>query len=165
MRKLNNRTVKDAYALPRIEDSLDSLNGAMWFTSLDLKSGYWQVEMDEESRPYTAFTVGPLGFYECCRMPFGLCNAPATFQRLMESCLGDLHLQQCIIYLDDIIIFSKTPEEHLGRLRNVFQKLKEAGLKLKPSKCEFFKQEIKYLGHVVSKDGIATDNSKDTSDH
>ena len=160
LRKLNNRTVKDAYALPRIENSLDSLNGAMWFTSLDLKSGYWQVEMDEESQPYTAFTVGPLGFYECCRMPFGLCNAPATFQRLMESCLGDLHLQQCIIYLDDIIIFSKTPEEHLGRLRNVFQKLREAGLKLKPSKCEFFKQEIKYLGHVVSKDGIATDNSK-----
>ena len=107
LRKLNNRTIKDAYALPRIEDSLDSLNGACIFTSLDLISGYWQVELDEASIPLTTFTVGPLGFYECCRMPFGLCNAPATFQRLMESCLGELHLQQCIIYLDDIIVFVK----------------------------------------------------------
>ena len=160
LRKLNNRTIKDAHALPRIEDSLDSLNGAQIFTSLDLKSGYWQVELDEESIPLTAFTVGPLGFYECCRMPFGLCNAPATFQRLMESCLGDLHLQWCIIYLDDIIVFSKTPEEHIERLRGVFEKLSSAGLKLKPSKCEFFKAEINYLGHVVSKEGIRTDDKK-----
>ena len=160
LRKLNNRTIKDAHALPRIEDSLDSLNGAQIFTSLDLKSGYWQVELDEESIPLTAFTVGPLGFYECCRMPFGLCNAPATFQRLMETCLGDMHLQWCIIYLDDIIVFSKTPEEHIERLRGVFQKLADAGLKLKPSKCEFFKAEINYLGHVVSKDGIRTDEKK-----
>ena len=107
LRKLNARTVKDAYSLPRIEDTLDSLNGACIFTSLDLKSRYWQVELDEESIPLTAFTVGPLGFYECVRMPFGLTNAPATFQRLMESCLGELHLDWCIIYLDDIIIFSK----------------------------------------------------------
>ena len=105
LRKLNARTVKDAYSLPRIEDALDSLNGACIFTSLDLKSGYWQVELDEDSIPLTAFTVGPLGFYECVRMPFGLTNAPATFQRLMESCLGELHLDWCIIYLDDIIIF------------------------------------------------------------
>ena len=82
-----------------------------FFTSLDLKSGYWQVEMEEESKPLTAFTVGPLGFFECERMPFGLTNAPATFQRLMESCLGDLHLNWCIIYLDDIIVFSETPGE------------------------------------------------------
>ena len=91
---------------------------------------------------------------------FGLCNAPATFQRLMETCLGDMHLQWCIIYLDDIIVFSKTPEEHIERLRGVFQKLADAGLKLKPSKCEFFKAEINYLGHVVSKDGIRTDEKK-----
>ena len=82
------------------------------FTSLDLKSGYWQVEMDEESKALSAFTVGPLGVYECERMPFGLMTAPATFQHLMESCLGELHLNWCIIYLDDIIVFSKTPEEH-----------------------------------------------------
>ena len=116
LRKLNARTIKDAQTLPRIEDSLDSLGGAVIFTSLDLKSGYWQVELDEESIPLTAFTVGPLGFYECLRMPFGLTNAPATFQRLMENCLGDLHLNWCIIYLDDIIVYSKTPEEHIKRL-------------------------------------------------
>ena len=114
--KLNSRTIKDAYSLPKIEESLDCLNGAKIFTSLDLKSGYWQVLMSEESIPYTAFTVGLLGFYECVRMPFELTNAPATFQGLMESCLGELHLQYCIIYLDDIIIFSKNPADHITRL-------------------------------------------------
>ena len=113
LRHLNSHTIKDTYSLPRIEESLDCLNGACIFTSLDLKSGYWQVEMDEKSIPYMAFTVGPLGFYECICMPFRLTNAPTTFQRLMESCLGELHLQYCIIYLYDIMIFSKTPEEHL----------------------------------------------------
>ena len=127
LRKLNARTVKDAYSLPHIEDTLDSLNGACIFTSLDLKSGYWQVELDEESIPLTAFTVGPLGFYECVRMPFGLTNAPATFQRLMESCLGELHLDWCIIYLDDIIIFSRTPDDHITRLEGVLEKLAKAG--------------------------------------
>ena len=116
--------------------------------------------MAENSIPYTAFTVGPLGFYECVRMPFGLTNAPATFQRLMESCLGELHLQYCIIYLDDIIIFSKTPEEQLQRLRKVFEKLSESGLKLKPSKCEFFKRRLEYLGHIVSEKGIETNPKK-----
>ena len=89
---------------------LSCLNGAEWFTSLDLKSGYWQVEMEDDCKALTAFTVGPLGFYECERMPFGLTNAPAMFQHLMQSCLGSLHLQYCIIYLDDRIVFSKTPE-------------------------------------------------------
>ena len=105
--------MKDAYSLPRIEDSLDSLNGSCIFTSIDLKAGYWQVEMDPKSIPLTAFTIGPLGFYECVKMPYRLMNAPATFQRLMETCLGDLHLNWCIIYLDDVVIFSRTPEEHL----------------------------------------------------
>ena len=113
LRKLNSQTVKDAYSLPRIDETLDCLNGAQWFTSLDLKSGYWQVELDKDSKALTAFTVGPLGFYQCIRMPFGLTNAPATFQRLMESCLGDMHLKWVIIYLDDIIIFSKTLENIL----------------------------------------------------
>ena len=119
LRKLNNQTIKDAQSLPRIEDSLDCLNGASIFTSLDLQSGYWQVEMTEDSKPLTAFTVGPLGFYECVWMPFGLTNAPATFQCLMETCLGEMHLKWCIIYLDDIIVFSRTPEEHIERLRGV----------------------------------------------
>ena len=160
LRKLNARTVKDAYSLPCIEDTLDSLNGACIFTSLDLKSGYWQVKLDEDSIPLTAFTVGPLGFYECVRIPFGLTNAPATFQRLMELCLGELHLDWCIIYLDDIIIFSKNPDDHITRLKGVFEKLAKAGLKFKPSKCEFFRSSLKYLGHIVSKDGIATDPRK-----
>ena len=160
LRKLNARTVKDAYSIPRIEDTLDSLNGACIFTSLDLKSGYWQVELDDESIPWSAFTVGPLGFYECIRMPFGLTNAPAMFQKLMESCLGDLHLNWCIIYLDDIIIFSKNPDDHITQLKGVFKKLAQAGLKLKPSKCEFFRPKLKYLGHIVSPQGIATDPTK-----
>ena len=160
LRKLNAHTIKDAYSLPRIEDSLDTLNGSCIFTSIDLKVGYWQVELEEKSIPLTAFTVGPLGFFECSRMPFGLTNAPATFQHLMETCLGDLHLNWCIIYLDDVILFSKTPKEHIERLEAVFQKISEAGLKLKPSKCEFFRSRIHYLGHIVSKNGIETDPKK-----
>ena len=160
LRKLNTCTIKDAQTLPWIEDSLNSLNGAVIFTSLDLKSGYWQVELDEDSIPYTAFTLRPLGFYEYLHMPFGLTNTPATFQHLMENCLGDLHLNWCIIYLDDIIVYSKTSEEHLERLEAVFQKIGKAGLKLKPSKCEFFKSRITYLGHIVSNKGITMDPKK-----
>ena len=117
LRKLNNKTIKDAQSFPRIEDSIDCLDGATIFTSLDLQSGYWQVELTEAGRPLTAFTVGPLGFYECGWMPFCFTNGPATFQCLMESCLGDMPLKWCIIYLDDIIVFSKTPEEHIQRLK------------------------------------------------
>ena len=160
LRRLNNRTVKDAYSLPRIESILDSLGGAQIFTTLDLKAGYWQVEMAEECKAYTAFTCGPLGFYECDTMPFGATNAPATFQRLMHDCLGDLNMNWCIVYLDDIIIFSDTKEEHIKRLEAVFQKLMAAGLKLKPTKCFFFKDEIEYLGHVVSGKGISTNPKK-----
>ena len=113
LKRLNARMIKDAYSLHHIDETLDCLGGAMIFTSLDFKSGYWQVETDEESKALTAFMVSPLGFCECERMPFRLMNAPATFQHLMESCLGELHLNWCIIYLDDIIVFSRTPEEHL----------------------------------------------------
>ena len=116
--------------------------------------------MEEESKPLTAFTVGPLGFYKCERMPFGSTNTPATFQHLMENCLGELHLSWCIIYLDDIIVFSGDPKEHLTRLKGVFAKLAEVGLKLKPGKCKFFKTKITYLGHIVSSKGIETDPKK-----
>ena len=160
LQKLNNCTIKDGYALPRIEDTLDCLHGAMWFSTLDLKSSDWQVELEEEAKPLTAFTIGPLGFWEWGRMPFGLTNAPTTFQRLMESCLGELHLSWCIIYLDDIIVSSQTPEEQLVRLQAVFNKLKTAGLKLKFSKCELFRKQINYLGHVVGHNGVATDPKK-----
>ena len=160
LRKLNARTVKDAYSLPRIDETLERLKGSCIFSSLDLKSGYWQVEIEEESKKYTAFTCGPLGFFECNRMPFGATNAPATFQKLMESCLGDLNLNWCIIYLDDVVVYAPTMEEHLKRLSRVFQKLKEVGLKLKPSKCQLFRKSISYLGHVVSEEGVRTDPKK-----
>ena len=108
----------------------------------------------------TVFTIGPLGFYECDRMPFGLTNVPATFQQLMETCLWDLNLNWCIMYLDDIVIFSKDLASHLERLEAMFQKLEQAGLQLKLSRCELFWQQITYLGHIVSAQGIATDKSK-----
>ena len=160
LRKLNNRTVKDAYSLPRIETLLDTFLGSTIFTTLDLKAGYWQVEMAEECKAFTAFTCGPLGFYECETMPFGATNAPATFQRLMHNCLRDLNMTWCVVYLDDIIVFSDNPKDHIVRLEAVFKKLASAGLKLKPSKCFFFKEEIDYLGHLVSGKGVATSPTK-----
>ena len=159
-RKLNSRTIRDAYTLPRIDDTIDTLIGAKYFSKLDLRSGYWQVEMKEEDKHKTAFSVGSLGFFECNRMAFGLTNAPATFQRLMERCMGELNLRECLIFLDDILIFSVTFEEHIRRLEAVFSRLHEHGLKLKPSKCEFFKSSVKYLGHVVSEHGVETDPDK-----
>ena len=159
-RKLNSKTKRDAYALPRINEMFDSLYGARWFSSLDIKSAYWQVEVEEANKEKTAFTVGPLGFYECNRMPFGLSNAPATFQRLMENCLGDMNMQSCLIYLDDIVVFSRTYEEHIERLKKVFERLVEAGLKLSSAKCNLFQKELKYLGHIVSPESIATDPKK-----
>ena len=153
-RKLNALTVKDSHPLPRICETLDSLVGAAYYSTFDLTSGFWQVPMDEESKQYTAFTLGSMGLYECERMPFGLCNAPATFQRLMQNCLGELNLTYCLIYLDDVIVYSKTLEEHLLRMRVVFDRIREAGLKLKSSKCDIFKREINYLAHHVSKRGI-----------
>ena len=110
--------------------------------------------MDEESKQYTAFTLGSMGLYECESMPFGLCNAPPTFQRLMLNCLGELNLTYCLIYLDDVIIFSRMEEEHLERMPVVFDRFWEHGLKLKPSKCEVFKAKINYLAHHVSKRGV-----------
>ena len=159
-RRLNSLTKKDAYMLPRFDDTIDTLAGSKFFSKLDLRSGYWQVEIEEEDKEKTAFSVGNLGFYQSERMSFGLCNAPATFQRLMEKCMGELHLRECLIFIDDILIFSKTFEEHLARLQSVFGRLEQHNLKLKPSKCEFFKSAVSYLGHIVSEDGISTDPEK-----
>ena len=153
-RKLNSLTVKDSHPLPRICETLESLAGAAHFLTFDMNSGFWQVPMDEESKQYTAFTLGSIGLYECESMPFGLCNTPSTFQRLMQTCLGKLNLTYCLIYLDDVIVFSDMPEEHLRRMHVVFDCLREHGLKLKPSKCEVFKLEINYLAHHVSQKGV-----------
>ena len=111
---------KDSYQLLRIQEALESLVGAGHFSCLDLKSGFWQIKMDELSKQYTMFTVGNLGFFKCSCMPFGLCNAPATFQWLMKNCLGELNLTYYLIYLDNIVIFSQTAEEHLHHLHIIF---------------------------------------------
>ena len=151
---LNACTKKDSYPLPQIQEVLESLVGAGHFSCLDLKSRFWQIRMDEALKQYTTFTVGNLGFFECDRMPFGLCNALATFQWLMQNCMGELNFIYCLIYLDDLIMFLWTAEEHLHHLCVVFDHLREYNLKLKPSKCSLFKEEINYLAHKVSKAGI-----------
>ena len=153
-RKLNSLTVKDSHPLPCICKTLESLAGAAHFLAFDMNSGFWQVPMTKESKQYTAFTLGSMGLYECESMLFGLCNAPPIFQRLMQNCLGELNLTYCLIYLDDVIVFSDMPDEHLRRMRVVFDRLREHGFKLKPSKCEVFKSEINYLAHHVSWKGV-----------
>ena len=140
-------TKKVSYHLPRIQEVLESLVGAGHFSCLDLKLGFWQIKMEEASKQYTAFTVGNLGCFECNCMPFGLCNAPATFQRLMQNFLSELNMIYCLIYLDDIIVFSWTAEEHLHCLCAVFDWFQEYNLKLKPSKCILFKEEINHQAH------------------
>ena len=152
--QLNERTEKDSFPMPRMIDTMETMVGAKIFSSMDLKSGFWQVKMAEESRPYTAFTVGSLGVYEFLRMRFSLCNVPAMFQRLMQNCLGELNLTYALIYLDDVVVFADTEAEHLKRLRAIFEQFHEHGLKLKPTKCDFFKNEITYLGHQVSVEGM-----------
>ena len=159
-RWLNNRTKKDNYCLPRVEEILDSLNGAKYFSKLDLKSGYHQIPIAEEHKERTAFTVGPLGFWEHNRLAFGLCNSPATFQRVMEHCFSDMNLKIMFIYIDDIIVFSNSYSEHVERLNLVFQRLRECGLKLAAQKCELFRTSISFLGFVVSERGIETDPEK-----
>ena len=158
-RKLNKITRKDNYPLPRIDDLLEAFRGCKWFTSLDLAAGYWQVLMKLEDIEKTAF-ITPDGTYEFLVMPFGLCNAPATFQRMMNLIFEDLLMRYIKVYLDDCNIHSQTFEKHLNHLEEVFNRLRKAGLKLKPSKCHFCQQEIKFLGHIVGKDGIKTDPSK-----
>ena len=153
-RCLNTCTKKDSYPLPQIQEALESMVGSVHFSSMDFKSGFWQIKMASESQQYMAFTVGNLGFYEFTRMLFGLCNAPATFQHRMQNTLGELNLTYCVIYLDDIIVFSHTEEEHLERLRVVFERFQEFNLKLKPLKCSFFQSEIMCLAHHILWRGI-----------
>ncbi|GBO35515.1 Retrovirus-related Pol polyprotein from transposon 17.6, partial [Araneus ventricosus] len=158
-RKLNEITIKDSYPLPRIDDTLDALNGSQWFSTLDLKSGYWQVEIQPEDKEKTAFTTGQ-GLWQFRVMPFGLCNVPATLERLMETVLRGLTSEACLVYLDDIIIVGRTFQEHLNNIRKVFQRLQKANLKLSPKKCRFFRKEVSYIGHIISADGVKTDPEK-----
>ena len=158
-RKLNLVTHRDAYPLPRTDATLDSFAGCKYFTTLDLASGYWQVTLEESDKEKTAFSTLQ-GHYEFNVMPFGLTNAPATFQRFMECALAGLTNEQCLIYLDDIIVFSSSFVEHLQRLRNIFVALRQARLQLKLSKCTFASTTVYYLGHVVSATGVKPDPHK-----
>ena len=123
---------------PRIHNVINALRGSCYYMTVNLLSGFWQTPMAEESKQYTAFIIGMLGFYECECMPFGLCNAPVTFQQLMQNCLGELNYTTCLVYLDDMIIYSSTQEEHLDWLKEVLERFQLNGLKFKPSKCSFF---------------------------
>lgn len=158
-RRLNDVTVKDRHPLPRVDDMLEAMRGASYFTSLDAASGYWQIPVAPQDIPKTAFVCSE-GLFEWTVMPFGLCNAPATYQRMMQEILSGYFWNFCVCYIDDILIYSKTFEEHLEHLRLVLKRVSAAGLLLKPSKCEFVKREINFLGHVVSGDGIRTDPKK-----
>jgi hypothetical protein len=148
-RKLNAITVKDRYPLPLIEDQLERLSGSCVFTTLDLKAGYHQIPMAEDSKKFTAF-ITPDGHYQYTRMPFGLTNAPAVFQRAINMALGLLRHEYALVYLDDILVISKTVEEGLERLDNVLNALNKAGLTLNLEKCEFLKNSIEYLGTEIS---------------
>lgn len=158
-RKVNAITHKDVYPLSIIDDILTYLGEATFFTNLDLFSGYWQIPIREQDKEKTAF-VTPDGHYEFNVLSFGLCSAPATFQQMADIVFKDLKWKEILIYLDDIIVFSKTFEEHLTRLRKVFDRLRRAKLTLKPSKCTYMYKKASVLGYEVSGDGIASDNSK-----
>jgi len=158
-RKLNEITVKDAYPIPKIEDCIDTLSGSKWFCTLDLLSGYHQVEMDEADKEKTAFSTHR-GHHQFTRMSFGLTNAPATFERLMDLVLKGLNWEQCLVYLDDVVVFGNSFEETMVNLRLVLERFREANLKIKPPKCALFQREVLYLGHIISENGVACDPSK-----
>ena len=159
MRQLNNLTLKDSYPLPRVDSCLESLGGAVYFSTLDLRQGYWQQELDEESSQKTAF-VTRRGIFKFNVLAYGLCNAPASFQRLMDMVLNGLTWQVCLVYLDDVVVFSSTFEDHVSRLQQVFDRFRVARLKLKPSKCKLFQRQIRFLGHIVSAEGVSPDPQK-----
>jgi hypothetical protein len=158
-RKLNAVTQFDSYPLPRIDETLDHLSGAQWFTTLDLISGYWQVGLTPEAKLKSAFCTRS-GLYLWKVMPFGLCNAPSTFERLMERVLQGLQWHTCLVYIDDVVVFGQDEMQLLERMEEVFQRLKDAGLKVKPRKCSFFARETSYLGHVISGEGIKVSPEK-----
>lgn len=153
-RWLNSITKKDSYPLPRINNSLRVLGGSKYFSAMDLTSGYWQANLSPEDQEKCAL-ISSEGLFKPTRMPQGLCNAPATFQRAIYNILGDLKMSFVLVYLDKITVFLRILHEHLSHLRLVFNCLQDAGLKLKPSKCSFFQSEMEFLSHRVSCDGIA----------
>ena len=158
-RRLNDCTYKDSFPLPHIDSCLDALGGSSYFSTMDLRSGFWQVAIDERDEDKTAF-ITRKGQFRFKVLSFGLANSPVVFQRLMSMVLAGLAWQTCLVYIDDIIVVGKTFEEHLHNVAQVLQRLREAGLKLKPSKCKLFRTRVKFLGHVVSGEGTEPDPEK-----
>ncbi|XP_050310841.1 uncharacterized protein LOC126746579 [Anthonomus grandis grandis] len=158
-RKLNEVTVNDKYSLPNISDLLDQLGKCQYFTTLDLASGFHQIEIDPKDISKTAFSVEN-GHYEFVRMPFGLKNAPSTFQRVMDNILMGILNKRCLVYMDDIIIYSPTIHEHINRLQEVFKRLRKSNLKIQPDKCEFLRKEVAYLGHLITENGVKPNPAK-----
>lgn len=158
-RQLNNKTEQDAYPLPNIEEILDQLGRARYFSAFDLASGFHQIPMDPISKKKTAFST-PQGHYEFARMPFGLKNAPATFQRMMDQALRGLIGKICFVYLDDIVVYGETLKAHNENLEILLERLSSLGLKLQPDKCEYIKPELQYLGHIITQDGVKPNPDK-----
>lgn len=158
-RLLNEKTIGDAYPLPNITDILDQLGSAKYFSVLDLASGFHQIPMAPEDAPKTAFST-PYGHYQFKRMPFGLKNAPATFQRLMDNVLSGLQGNELFVYMDDIVIYAHSLHEHEIKFKRLMKRLEAANLKLQPDKCEFLRHEVGYLGHIISSNGVRPDPNK-----
>ena len=158
-RRLNELTDQDAFPLSEIDDILSQLGNSKYFSALDLSSGFHQIPMKPNSKKYTAFST-PQGHFHYNRMPFGLKNAPATFQRMMDTALRGLINNHCFVYLDDIIIFGQTIEQHNKNLAIILQRLRELGLKIQPDKCEFLKPELEYLGLIVTAKGVKPNPKK-----
>ena len=157
-RRLNSMTVKDTYPLPRMDECIDSLGDAQYFTTLDAYSGYWQMRIRKQDRPKTAF-VCHAGTFQCTRMPFGLTNAPACFQRALDLVLTKYKWKTCLVYLDDVIIFSKNLDDHIAHVDEILDTLSAAGVTLKVNKCHFFQKEVEYLGHMVKPGQLEIDRT------
>lgn len=159
-RKLNEITTKDSHSIPRIESILDALSGLNYYSTIDLKSGYLQVKVAKGDKLKTTFSIPGGGHWNFNVMPFGLCNAGATFQRLMEKVLSNLSWETCIVYLDDIIVLAPNFSQHHNNLEEVFKRLKNANIKINPKKCKLLQKEVAYLGHVINEEGIKIDPEK-----
>jgi hypothetical protein len=158
-RKLNKLTIKDSYPLPRINDILNKMGGARFYSTMDLSAAFWSIPIAEEDRHKSAFTT-KFGLWEWCSMPFGLTNAPATQQRFMEAILSGFTWEFCMVYVDDIVVWSETEEEHVDRLRLVLERIRQGEVYLNPAKCSFAKSEFEVLGHLCTKDGVGPNPKK-----
>lgn len=158
-RKLNDKTIEDKYTIPRIDEILDNLGRCTYFTTLDLAQGFHQIELHPDSIEKTAFSV-PNAHYEYLRLPYGLKNGPSTFQRVMDNILKEYLHKSCFVYMDDVIVFSKSLQEHLSHLKQIFSKFRQFNLKVQLEKCEFLRKDVAFLGHVITPSGIKPNPEK-----